>query len=525
MVEYKFNLMSRIQIGLVILTLVFLFTSCVDTEKAADVDLGDDTRSVALPLINTKVKITDFEEKTETTNVSVNSDEEGRVTVTYIGEVVSRDWNVISPPLPFVPFLFEDSLSDIQILKPGGTLPLLVDEVINKLEFSEWNLRYQISHDFEEEITVTFYMPQVINDSGTFSTTLTIPYDGSPVSDYITQEIPLADYRFETVNNKFVVRYDARLADGTRVEFGPCLGAFLPFNPTYVEGYLGKDTFDVTGSIVPVDLFSTWKSGGVEFENPTIDVFVQNSLGLPLLAEIEVFSITTVDNNTFDIESDAIDNGIVLDYPTIAEKGETKITTFSFSKDNSNVKELFKQRLQRVNYDINAVYNNDESGNQSQFIGEGGAFSANVSVVIPLEGNINDLILVDTFDLDLDVGSYDEVIQAELKTIITNNFPLDLVLDVSFLNANDQEIDKLYGEPYMLAGATVDAQGKALPADSQISFTDISASRWDNLRSTKKVALTFRLNTISLSNSPLWVYDNYDVDVKMGIVLDLNINK
>jgi len=517
--------MSKIQIGALLLLLIYAFTSCVDTEKAVDVDLGDETRSVAIPLINTKVKVTDFEEKSETTNVSVDSDEQGRVTITYLGEVVSRDWNVISPPLPFVPFLFQDSVSNIEILKPGTTDPLLVDEVINKLEFSEWNISYQITHNYNEEITVTFFMPQVINDEETFSTTITIPYDGTAVKDYITPEISLAGYRFETTNNEFLVRYDARLGDGTRVEFEPCLGAFLPFNPTYVEGYLGKDTFDVKGSIVPVDLFTTWKSGGVEFENPTIDVFVQNSLGLPMLAEIEEFSITTIDQNTFDVESDAIDNGIVLDYPTLEEVGDTKITTFSFSKENSNVKELFKQRLQQVNYDINAVYNNDESGNQSQFIGEGGAFSANVSVVIPLEGNINDLVLVDTFDLDLNTESYDDVTKAELKTIITNNFPLDLVLDISFLDINGLDIGKLYDEPYMLSGAQIDSEGKAISADSQISFTNISASKWKEIRSTKKVALAFRLNTNSLSDSPLWVYDNYDVDVKMGIVLDLNINK
>lgn len=501
--------------------IVLLCGSCVDSESVTDIDLGEGTRSLAVPLVNTSIQVTDFENETDKSNVSVTTDEAGRVTINYDGQVVSRDWSIISPRLPFAPFTFKDSIQDIEILRPDGR-PFLVDEVINRIEFEEWNIFFQIFHEVQADLSVDVEIPQIQRGGESLKVSFTIPSGGASGTQHITETFPLEGYVFTTSDNEFQLFYDARMPDGTRVEFNESQGFFEPFAASYVEGYLGKDTFQVEGSIVPVDLFSTWISGGVDFENPTIEVYVENSLGLPMVAAIEEFSITTIDDNTFDVESEAIDNGIVLNYPTIIERGETKITEFSFDKTNSNVKELFKQRVGRVNYNIDAVYNPDEIVNEQQFIGDGGAFEANVRVVIPLEGSINDLVLVDTIDLDL--SSYEEVVQAELKTLISNQFPLDLQLQVYFFDEQGGFIDSLYAERFMLDGAPIDANGVTLPTDPQVTFTTIDSTRWNGLLATRRAALAFQLNTITLSDSPLWVFDSYAIDAKIGAILEVNID-
>jgi len=505
-------------------TLSFLFLAlvslgCVPSDDLSDVELANDTRSIAFPIINTSINVTDFERESDSGNVSVSTDEEGRVTVKYDGQVVSRDWSVISPPLPVAAFPFQDSVSNVVVPRPGGGT-LINDEFINYIEFAEWNIRYQIKHSYTEAITVTFTIPQIKNQGVPYRQTLTIPYDGTPVEAFITNEFPLEGYVFQTTENEFIIKYDARLSNGERVEFDESAGIFQPFNASYIEGYLGQGTFPVRGNIVPVNLFSAWKSGGAVFENPSIDMYVENSLGLPMSAEFNEFSITTLADDTIPVMSDVLDAGIEINFPSLAEKGEAKTTNFSFDKNNSNLKELFQERVKRVNYEIVAIYNKDSVRMDDQFIGDGGYFSANVSVTIPLEGNITELVLNDTVDVDL--TDYDRIDEGEIKTVITNEFPLDLDYQAYFIDEAGIVLDSLFNERFSLAGAPLNAQGITESADTQTALTNISAERWEVIRNSTRIAFDFMLNTNSINNSPLWVYDQYDIIVKIGAILEVN---
>lgn len=497
-------------------------SGCVPSNDLSEIELDDDTRSLAIPLVNTVINVTDFEQETENGNVTVSADQDGRVTVVYAGEVVSRDWSIISPPLPVAVFTFKKAQDTIVILRPDGS-KFIRDECVNRIEFADWNIRYQLRHDKEEDITVTFNIPQIHNNGLEYVETFTIPYEGADTTFFTSDPFPLQDYIFETVNNDFLINYDARLPNGEQIEFITANGNFQPFEASYVEGYLGKGTFPVKGNIVPVDLFSAWKSGGAVFENPRIDLYVENALGLPLAAEFDEFSIVTIANDTIPVQSQFVEEGIELAFPTLAEKGEAKITTFTFDKSNSNLKELFTERVKTVNYKINSVYNRDSVKVLDQFIGEGGYFSANVDVVIPLEGTIDELVLNDTVDISL--SNYDEILKAEIKTVLTNEFPLDLDFQAYFLNATGSIIDSLYDERFVLAGADVDAQGVTMSTSPQTTFTEVDANKWQQLQSTERIAFDFKLNTKTINNSPLWVYDNYDITVKIGAILDVNIGK
>lgn len=502
------------------LLIVVVFTSCLDTGDLSELELESSNRNIAFPIIDTSIDVTDFENESESGNVKVISDQEGKVTVQYDGQVVSRDWSIISPPLPLAPFVFQSSVTDIEIVKPGGGL-LLVDEIINRIEFKEWNISYRLNHQFAESITVTFTIPQIVKNGEPYTESLTVPSEGETTT-FFTEPYSLEGYVFSTTNNEFQIIYDARLPDGTQVEFDESNGVFQPFNPSYVEGYLGRDVFEVQGSIVPVNLFSIWKSGGAVFENPQIEMYVENALGLPLSAEFDIFSITTTSGDTIDVQAEVIENGISLNYPTLAEKGEAKITTFTFDKNNSNIKDLFAERVRQVNYKIDAIYNKENIVDETQFIGEGGYFSANVAVVLPLEGIIDNLELQDT--MDINIAKYDEILSGELKSIVENEYPLDLNIQGYFLDEEGVTIDSLYEDRYKIKGADVDSEGFALDPESQTTFTNITPVKWSNIRSSKRLVVNIKLDTKTINDSPLWIYDDYDIILKLGAKIEVNIN-
>jgi len=513
---------------LTLLCLLGLSACTPSPDELSDAELSVTTRSIAIPLVNTVVSVIDFETEGDSGNVSVSADAEGRVTVQYDGEVVSRDWSVISPPLPLAGFSFQDSVHNVVITKPDGS-NFLADEVINRIDFAEWNIRYVINHQYTDDLTITITIPQIIRDGVAYTETIMVPYDGSAAStSYTTEPTSLDGYSFVTtditIDNDFQLIYDARLPSGERVLVDESAGLFQPFNPSYVEGYLGSDKFDVRGDIVPVDLFSVWKSGGVVFEDPSIDLYIENALGLPLAAQFEEFSITTVAGEDIPVQASAVDEGIDLAYPSIAERGQAKITTFSFDKSNSNIRDLFSERVQRVNYDITALYNRDSTGMQDQHIGEGGYFSADVSVVLPLEGNIRELVLTDTIDLNFSFSDYDQIISAEIKSIIENEFPLDLSYQLYFTDAAGVAVDSLFDQRTSVSGAAVDANGRTIAGEPVTTFITISPDKWKNIQTASRVVFDFMLDSKTINDSPLWVYDDYDILIKMGAILEVNID-
>ena len=126
-------------------------------------------------------------------------------------------------------------------------------------------------------------------------------------------------------------------------------------------------------------------------------------------------------------------------------------------------------------------------------------------MVLPLEGLITDLVLNDTIDLDL--TDYDNVIKGEIKTVITNEFPLSLDLQAYFIDAQGQVIDSLYTDGFLLEGTEVDSDGRALESTPQTDITTISADRWEAISHSTRLAFDIKLNTKTINESRLWVYD------------------
>ena len=66
--------------------------------------------------------------------------------------------------------------------------------------------------------------------------------------------------------------------------------------------------------------------------------------------------------------SDIIDNNVDFNYPALDEIGEVKTTEFSFHRDNSNIVDLFKEKVKRVTYDIDAGANPDMDESITGFV-------------------------------------------------------------------------------------------------------------------------------------------------------------
>ena len=153
--------------------------------------------------------------------------------------------------------------------------------------------------------------------------------------------------------------YEAYRPNGERIKLNYAAMIFDLLKFTYLDGYFGNHTFDIKGDIIDINLFEKWVSGGIEIENPIISLNVDNAFGFPVRSKVNELTLKTIDGTLYQLQSEYINKGIDFAFPTINQVGETKNTLFNFNSSNSNIEQLFKDKIVQVIYDFDALANPD----------------------------------------------------------------------------------------------------------------------------------------------------------------------
>lgn len=490
---------------------VFIVFSCSDFKDLNSIERAEEEIELAVPLINTEIGINDFTGENAPENVSIKVDEEDRVTLVYQGDVVRQNVTAVFPPVPFFAFPILDTLFTVPV-------PFASDQRVDRAIFGETNLNVSFVSEFEEDVEVTLTIPQLTKDGEVFSVNMTVPYEGTVPVEFTSQLFSVQGWTLMSADNIITINYDARLSDGTRQKFTQAAMAFDLIVFDYVEGYFGSEVFDIKGDFIAIGVLDNWISGGLSFTDPSVKVFVENAFGFPVRSIFNSMQVVTTTGETLDMESEIIENNVDFAYPALDEPGVVKITEFSFNKDNSNIVDLFKEKVRRVTYDIDAGANPDMDETITGFVNEDSYFLVSVDVELPLEGTVNNLVLQDTVDLDM--SDLEDVTSAEFKSVIANDFPADITIQSYFFDENNVLLDSLFKERLFLPAAEVNATtGKANPGEEVITFTDFEEGRFENLKNGKKVLVNVKINTEQASSGPLWIYNDYDIIFKLGAKL------
>jgi hypothetical protein len=485
--------------------------SCSDFSDLNSAEKAEEEIEIAVPLINTAFNISDFTGENGPKNVSIKVDEDDRVTLVYNGDVVRQGVSAVFPPVPF----FEVPLFDTSFTVP---VPFASDQRVDKAIFGETNLIVSFVSEFEEDVAVTLTIPQLSKDGLIFKKNMIVPYTGSIPIDYISDLYSLKGWTLESIDNVITITYEARLSDGTRHHFSEAKIAFDVIVFDYVEGYFGSEIFDINGDFIAIGVLDNWISGGLSFADPKVRVFVENAFGFPVRSIFNTMQVVTTTGEVLDMESDIIDNNIDFAYPGLNEQGVIKLTEFSFDKDNSNIVDLFKEKVRKVTYDIDAGANPDMDESITGFVNSESYFLVSVDVELPLEGTVNNLVLQDTVDLDL--SELDDVTSAEFKVVIANDFPADISVQSYFYDDNNVLIDSLFDERLLLPAAEVDqSTGKTIYGQEEVTFIDFEVDRFEQLKNGKKLLMNVKINTEQASSGPLWIYNDYGIRFKLGAKL------
>ena len=502
---------SRILTSFTFVLLFVVVNSCSDYSDLDNIEGPDQEIELALPLINSEFFVSDFTGEGGPDNVSIRIDADDRVTLVYNGDVVRQNVNAVFQPVPFFEFPILDTAFTVPV-------PFPPDQRVDRAIFGNSNFRLSFLSPFEEDVDVTLTIPQLSKDGQVFTIDLTVPYSGTTPNEYTSEIFPVQGWTLESEENIIDIIYDARSSDGTRLKFTGVVMSFDVVVFDYIEGYFGSEIFDIQGDFIPIGVFDNWVSGGLSFVDPKVKIFVENAFGFPVRSIFNTMQVITTTGEALDMESEIIDNNVDFAYPALDEQGEIKITELEFNKDNSNIVDLFKEKVRRVTYDIDAGANPDMDENIVGFVNKDSYFLVNVDVELPLEGTVNNLVLQDTVELNLE--DLDDVDRAEFKTVVVNDFPADVTVQGYFYDANNVLLDSIFQQRLVLPAAEVNpTTGIATPGEEIVTFEPFSNERFENIKAGEKVLVNVKINTEQASADPLWIYNYYGIVFKVGAKL------
>ena len=492
--------------------------ACTDLEQ---LEIEEYTAEYALPLFKSDISLQDIiSNRVDNTSLTVDTD--GQLTLNYKGALLRRSANdIFNFTAAFLPIEVTDTV--FHISNEDFEIPGSIE--IDFLNLKKGQLTIQYESDIPDDLVVNVTIPQFVKDGVAYTNTFNSTFDGTlPIQGGILGD-NLAGYQIDGSGDTLItVLYDAILSDGSKVILPSFLMVLTNLEYDYAEGFLGNDIYDIGRDTIEIDFFENWEQGIVNFEDPKFKLTAFNSFGFPLDANFLSIDVIGIEGERLSLESTSIDNGVGVGFPSLDQIGEVIQTNFSFTKDNSNIREVLGVGPAVVEYELDGEPNPNLDPDSRGFMTDTSAIEVQMEVELPLNGYTFGFALKDTFDIDL--SNYENVNSAEFKLITENGIPLGLDLEIAFADENFNILEELTtsdGSNNYITAAPVDSEGSVNGVSEKVIIDNFDSARFSNLKSAKKILIRTSFNTTN-SSIPQLVKFNAEQEVKsrMGLKVELS---
>jgi hypothetical protein len=492
------------------LFLVFII-SCSPYE---DISIKGEDRSLAVPIAYGNLTLQDLIDRS-TNKASIRVDQDGKLTAYYEGEVLRENSSKIFPPVPGIfEFPIPAPVSEV-------VLPIKSTYKVDKGTFDNTSIFFNVSHNVKEVVKLKMTIPSVSKDGKIWSQEYNLDFTNSNTGIILTPTFNLDKWIALLKDNKIRFEYTATKSNGTVVNLQSIAMKYDVLRFSYLDGYFGNHIFDIKGNTIKLNFYDGWKRGGIVFENPNILLSVDNGFGFPVRSKINSFLAKTIDGKEFQFQSEFINKGIDFNYPTINEIGKLKTTSFRFTSANSNIGNVFQNKVSEIIYDFDAVANPDGEIGVKNFFNNESYFSVNVAVELPMNVRLEDLTVSDTFEINLD--DIRDIKALDLVFDIDNNFPIQFGMNAIFLDNNNKEVYKIENANSLLIEAAVPGQnGKTSGPKNTLKNITIAQQDFAKVLSSRRVILSGSFDSKVSSQNPLWLYSNYGINAKIGAKVKIN---
>ncbi len=492
------------------LFLLFLtsFTACVNFNDFEGLEVGDYEGEFAVPLFQSAVSFQQLlNDLSKGSDVLIEPD--GSMLISYFQEPQIRRTEDIFAIIPIFGALLTDTTNTIPF-----ELPEEMD--IQIMTFDKGDIAFNFKSFHEDDLTVTFILPQLSRNGQVFKRTFSVDYTGTlPVEK--TGVFSLTNQSFMPENDSLIIQYVAtHNATGVRDTLSNVQMGVVNLEFSYADGFLGTASYDVDSASITLDFFNTLSNSSIYLDDPRIIIRALNSFGFPVRSDTRKLVAVTSNGTTIPIENEAVVTGINFNFPTFDEIGETKITTYVLNKNNSNLLDVIAARPAYIEYVIDVVTNPDDVPLQTGFLTDSSIFSAQIGVEIPIVGSVTDYLARDTFEVSFE--SFNNIKEMEFKVIAENEIPLTAALQIYFTDKEGNVLDSLFSDfSTFIEAAQVDNDGNPMAPAISTTLIPVNADKFLQIKNAGHLITSTRFSTRNEEEGPVRFNALQSLRIRSGI--------
>lgn len=300
------------------------------------------------------------------------------------------------------------------------------------------------------------------------------------------------------------------LSDSIDVSYG-----LYDIVPSYIEGYLGRETFEFKDTL-DLSFFNSISSGYLNLSNPKVEMTIVNSIGVDgEMVVNQMMGLNTRTGQSVGLTGSITSAPTEVRGPKLPNVGQEVVSKILLNRNNSNISAFLSNLPDRILFDLSVLVNkNGNPALKDNFATDLSRLSAFLDIEVPIDGVADQLVLQDTFDINLTEAALPKgITEGTLKLLVENGFPLETKVQVYFQDMAYTTIDSLFEYGALTVGAgEVDVNGFVQVPGKTTLNAFLTKDRIDNLRTYGKKAFV----RFSLSTRPEWqaikLYSTYGLD-------------
>ncbi|MBC7411422.1 MAG: hypothetical protein H7331_03080 [Bacteroidia bacterium] len=517
---------------------------------------------VGAPLVNSDISINDIILASDKNGV-INVDANKFCTLVYEGNLFSKtaenvflpDYSLDSAQATIDAF----TATAINALPVGQTYTYSTTQIINldikdkdasqaqsiKLDkiWYKKGLIYIIAKcTTPQSVVIDIEMPNtnVIGTTTTLKGTINLPYTGGNVTRYAAVTLNLSQYETDltlgnTTTNKYPIKYTYKI---TKTSSSTIAGEYMRMRPEVssqefkrIIGDVGQRSLSPFKDTVDVSLFNNSVNGTFYIKNPSIDLNITNSFGVPIDVNFDTlagyFKNENPKLNLVSIPAAFSPLSILApNYSASSLSPVDAITptaTLSGANTGGTIQTIMDKKPKQFVYKVRSQTNPGGVPSNKNVIFDNSKFAVDFKLNLPLEGYANNFLFSDTSKFE--IGNLPENIErVTLRTFIRNGFPLGATIQLYFLDNNNVTKDSLItdGNTVFLSAAPVGADGRVTTPTALTRDYVIERVRVAKLTNVTKVVVRASTSTTNAPNTNVKIYSDYRIALKLGVIAKIN---
>jgi hypothetical protein len=305
------------------------------------------------------------------------------------------------------------------------------------------------------------------------------------------------------------------LSDKIKIEFG-----LVDVIPELVIGDPGLHNFTIKDSL-ELPALKNFK-GNLSLEDASLELNFYNSFGIEsLITTNEIIGQNTGSNKNVKLTSPALSTPILLKRAVnLGTSVKPDEQTLILNKGNSNIKQFIENLPDQIVPNIQVKVRPNGTLNQSDFAFDYSKLLVNFKLEVPLIVGLEDLTVTETRKSNLfEYEQISNVKEAKLSVLASNDFPIEAVLELTFLDDNGVIMATAFkGENNSIEEAETDPiTGKTSSARQSELVAKLSRSDMLAIQNATQIRITGCFSTTDAKRYKMYS----DYRIKLKIVSDI----